>query len=98
MPTCDHVPVNAELTRAALTALRPVFGNVGIIAETVLQDDDRATVVRLALITDVGARSVVVKSSKTTGVREPSAPDRDVSGPAKVLATHDDPPMVILED
>ena len=59
--------MDAELTRAALDALRPVFGDVGIIAETVLQGSDRAVVARLVLITDVGARSVMVKTAKTSG-------------------------------
>ena len=67
-----------------------------------LQGSDRATVARLVLITDVGARSVVVKTAKTSGVRERAAlevlRDLGVPGVPVLLGTHDDPPMLVLED
>jgi hypothetical protein len=91
--------VDAELTRATLDALRPVYGGVGIIAEAALPSRDGTVAVRLVLITDQGPRTVVVATPdhnhQDQWVRDRAAL---VDSPGAVLAAVDDPPMLVLAD
>jgi hypothetical protein len=88
--------VDADLTRAALDTLRPLLGDVGIIAETPLTGDDGLTVTRLVLITDAGPRTVTVTGS--------ARPDGDAwqraraAAGAGALAVRDEPPLLIQDD
>jgi len=85
--------VDAELTQAALALLRPVYGDVGIIAEMPMPGGEGLTVARLVLITDAGPRTVIVTSPQNDSeawVRFRAATD--------ALGVCDDPPLLVRAD
>ncbi|HEY1486533.1 MAG TPA: hypothetical protein VGF84_10540 [Micromonosporaceae bacterium] len=91
--------MDMDLQQAALTCARSVYGDVGLVAWVPLAERKRATIARMALLTDAGARTVVAKSG---AVRERAAlevlTEAGVEGVPRLLAVHDDPPLILMED
>jgi hypothetical protein len=98
--------VDPELLAAAERALEPVLGTVALVATQALRGSDRSRVVRaVARTAEGGEHRLVVKAPTGSGlgaVREAAAltvaARSGLPGPVRLLASSDDPPLLVLAD
>jgi hypothetical protein len=89
-----------ELVRAVMTCATSVFGGAGVVNWTPLAAGERAEVARVAMITDQGARSVVIKAGdvRRERVALETLASLGVPGGPELLAAGDAPPLLMLAD
>lgn len=84
----DNPSQDPAVITAALACARAALGDVGLVAWTPLSPPGGPLVASMVLLTDAGGRTVIVAHPGAGPASDPEA---------RPLATHDDPPLVLID-